>query len=328
LRSSGGKESNLVLLWGGLLVLFLFITAFSLFRFIVLLKAPLEKKGILVVSEGENASSVIKKINPDGKEFYIAAKLYLILTGKDKSLRPCSIGLSEKDNFLVVIDKIVNYREPLVRVVIFEGMDSFEIAELFENLNLKEESRRFLQKVLASKLEGYLFPDTYFLSKYRFADTFVAMAVHNFEQRAEALLKQAHLLSPYETLILASIIQKETYMKEEMPVIAGVFYNRLKRGMPLQADPTVIYALKLIKRKNIDLRLSRKDLEVDSPYNTYRYKGLPPTPICNPGIDAIRAAVYPAKTDYLYFVSKGNGTHAFARTLEEHYLNVERYRKR
>jgi len=306
---------------------FLFVFTFSLFRFVVLLKAPLFKEGVLVVKEGESASSIIKKINPRSETFYIAAKLYLIFSGKDKSLRPCYINLSRDDNFLTIVDKIIHYKEPLIRVVIFEGMDSFEIAELFSNINLREESKKFLDKVLTLKLEGYLFPDTYYLSRYKFSDTFISLATRNFKQKAESLLNKSRILSPYETLILASIIQKETYTKREMPVIAGVFYNRLKRGMPLQADPTVIYALKLRYHKNVNVRLTRKDLEIDSPYNTYRYRGLPPTPICNPGLDAIKAAVYPAETEYLYFVSKGDGTHAFAKTLREHNLNIERFRR-
>ncbi len=322
----GGRDSRFNLVFGFSIILFLFVVSFSLFRFFILLKAPLLREGVLTIKEGESASSVIKRIATGNRSLYVAAKIYLILTHKDKRLRPCSIKFSQNDNFLTIINKIIRYKEPLIKVVIFEGMDAFEIAKLLKILNVKN-SERFLDEVLDLRLEGFLFPDTYYINKNTPVISLISMATRNFKLKAESILKKARVLSFYETLILASIIQKETYVKEEMPLIAGVFYNRLKRGMPLQADPTVIYALKLIKHKNIDRKLTKKDLEIASPYNTYRYKGLPPTPICNPGIDAIKAAVYPAKTDYLYFVSKGDGTHAFAKTLKEHNLNVKKYRR-
>jgi UPF0755 protein len=121
---------------------------------------------------------------------------------------------------------------------------------------------------------------------------------------------------------LASIIEKETAAGEERPLIAAVFHNRLKRRMPLQSDPTVIYAI-----QNFNGNLTRRDLQVRSPYNTYRVRGLPPGPIANPGIDSIRAVLYPASVDYLYFVSKNDGTHHFSATLAEHNRAVNQYQR-
>ena len=131
----------------------------------------------------------------------------------------------------------------------------------------------------------------------------------------------------YELLILASIIEKETSLPEERALVASVFANRLKIGMRLQTDPTVIYALTLGK-SDLGRSLTRKDLQIDSPYNTYQNLGLPPTPICNPGAESIWAAAHPADTDFIFFVADGNGGHNFARTLGEHNRNVKNWVKK
>ena len=134
------------------------------------------------------------------------------------------------------------------------------------------------------------------------------------------------LQSKEELLILASIVEKETGIGMERAQVASVFVNRLRLGMLLQTDPTVIYALTNGK-EDLNRPLTRKDLSIDSPYNTYKYAGLPPTPICNPGKDAIYAAAHPSETPYLYFVASGNGGHNFAATLSEHNENVRKWRE-
>jgi UPF0755 protein len=127
-------------------------------------------------------------------------------------------------------------------------------------------------------------------------------------------------LSSHEIVTLASVVEKETGVEAERPLVSAVFHNRLKRQMPLQSDPTVIYGL-----KNFDGNLTRKDLRDPSPYNTYRIAGLPPGPICNPGLSSIQAALHPADVPYLYFVSKNDGTHLFSESLEEHNRAVKTY---
>lgn len=180
-------------------------------------------------------------------------------------------------------------------------------------------------------LEGYLFPDTYEVKERVTGVQAAELMVRMFAQRALEPLRRASAesrLTPHELVVLASIVEREAQMPAERTTIASVYLNRLGTDMPLQADPTVQYAV-----ANKDLRaaasygywkrdLTIPDLESDSPYNTYIRKGLPPTPICNPGLASIQAAIAPARTDYFYFVARGDGSHLFARTLDEHNANV------
>jgi UPF0755 protein len=173
--------------------------------------------------------------------------------------------------------------------------------------------------------EGRFLPDTYHFPRGTSDLDFLKRAYKTMQQRlSEEWSKRDNdlpLNSPYEALILASIIEKETGAVFERPLIAAAFIHRLKKGMRLQTDPTIIYGL----GQNFDGNIRYRDLKKDTPYNTYLHKGLTPTPIALPGIDAIRAALHPADSDALYFVSKGDGTHKFSRTLEEHNEAVSKY---
>ncbi len=178
----------------------------------------------------------------------------------------------------------------------------------------------------ARNLEGYLFPDTYALPRRASAGDLVKRMVQHFESVMTADLREEALrqgLSVREAVTLASLVEKETAAPEERPIVAAVYHNRLRQRIGLQCDPTVIYALDLRGRFNGNL--TRADLALDSPYNTYRYRGLPPGPIAAPGRSSLEAAVRPAAVDYLYFVSRNDGSHAFASTLAEHNRNVQKY---
>jgi len=168
----------------------------------------------------------------------------------------------------------------------------------------------------ANSLEGYLFPDTYIFYRSEDPKRVIKRMVSNLISILEPDSKfriDSRELSSHEILTIASLIEKEAMLEREKPIIASVIYNRLKKGMHLQIDATVLYALGYFK-----VRVYYKDLKVDSPYNTYKYRGLPPGPIANPGYQTILSATHPAKTDYLYYVATGRGDHIFTKTLKEH----------
>ncbi|MHB0870396.1 MAG: endolytic transglycosylase MltG [Chloroflexota bacterium] len=185
-----------------------------------------------------------------------------------------------------------------------------------------------------ASLEGYLFPDSYSVDEKATGDGMATRMVEQFEARftPEMREKADRLgMTIHQIVILASVIEREAVIPSERPLMAGVFYNRLREGMPLQSDPTVQYAVATSdpqsRKQNgwWKKELTVQDLEIDSPYNSYRYPGLPAGPICDPGLASLQAAVEPITTDYLYFVARPDGSHAFAETLEEHNANVALY---
>jgi UPF0755 protein len=218
-------------------------------------------------------------------------------------------------------------------VVIPEGYTMFDIAQAVEQAGLGSQEE-FLRVAMSStdliqdvapearSLEGYLFPDTYEFTRTQSVREVVAVMVHHFRQVANAIGLTSEV---HPTVVMASIVEKETANADERPMVASVYYNRLTKRMALDADPSVIYAELLAGV--YQGALHHADMQVNSPYNTYRYPGLPPGPIGNPGRSALQAAMHPAKSDYLYFVSDGQGHHRFARNLQEHNKNVTAYRR-
>ena len=220
-------------------------------------------------------------------------------------------------------------------VVVPEGYNIYDIAAAVEQAGLgpaadffaAANGDTFLLRDFdpdAKSLEGYLFPDTYQFTRIDNAHDIAAAMVHRFRQEAQKIGLIGNLDIP-QIVIMASIVEKETAVPEERPLVASVYYNRLAKNMALAADPSVIYAALLAGRYRGTIYQS--DLQSDSPYNTYRYEGLPPGPIANPGVASLEAALHPAHTDLLYFVSDNNGHHRFARSPEEHARNVASYRR-
>lgn len=235
-----------------------------------------------------------------------------------------------------ILDRLVRGDVRRYRLTIPEGFTLAQIAERFAKAGFGRgddflAAARDPELVAryapgAPSLEGFLFPETYTIDRGTSARQLVEEMLRMFRRRVpDRLFRQAQKLglNRLQLVTLASIVQKEAGLTEEMPLIAAVYHNRLRRGMPLQADPTVIYGI-----ENFDGNLTRKHLQTPTPWNTYMHRGLPPGPICNPGLDAIEAAAFPAKSQALYFVAKGDGSHAFSRTLSEHNRNVRRYQLR
>jgi UPF0755 protein len=223
-----------------------------------------------------------------------------------------------------------------IPLTIPEGFNIFDIAQAVANAGLAprdtflaaERSDTVLIADLsphAASLEGYLFPDTYRFSRHAKPIQMLSVMVKRFRQISTQLGLAADPATLPRTVILASLVEKEVSQDSERALVAGVFVNRLDQGIPLATDPSVIYAALLANRYRGDIYAS--DLAADSPYNTYRHTGLPPGPICNPGVAALKAAISPAKTDYLYFVADAQGHSRFATTLKEHAQQVEDYRR-
>ncbi len=219
-------------------------------------------------------------------------------------------------------------------VVVPEGYNMYDIAAVVEQAGLGSAADfitaargdLFLLRDMdpnATSLEGYLFPDTYQFTRIDSAHEIVAGMVHHFRSEAQkiGLLGQPNIR---QVVIMASIVEKETADPQERPRVASVYFNRLSRNMLLGADPSVVYAAMLAGRYRGTIYQS--DLQYDSPYNTYKYPGLPPGPIANPGAASLLAAMHPAQTDFLYFVADNQGHHRFARNAEEHDRNVAAYR--
>jgi UPF0755 protein len=236
---------------------------------------------------------------------------------------------------LEVRDRLIRGDVYARTVVVPEGFNIYDIAASVEQAGLgpaadfitAAQSDLFLLRDIdpsAKSLEGYLFPDTYEFTRIDSAHDMAAAMVRRFRQEAQkiGLLGNSDM---HRIVTMASIVEKETADPSERPRVASVYYNRLGRNMVLAADPSVIYAALLAGRYRGTIYAS--DLQFDSPYNTYKYPGLPPGPIANPGVASLQAAMHPAHTDFLFFVSDNNGHHRFARDSEEHARNVAAYRK-
>lgn len=300
-------------------------------------KLPPEERTVLIPT-GSSLPTIARRLAEAGLvrspwRFRLAARLSGAATKLQAGEYRLSTGMSPRE----LTRLLVEGHTVEVSVTIPEGLTVREVAKAIEAAGLAEVTaverlatdRSFVSSlgIEAPSLEGYLHPETYRFRKGAGARpviaAMVAATMSIFDDEAVELASTMGL-SPHEVLTLASIVEKETGMAEERPRIAAVFLNRLGRSILLQADPTVIYAL----GDGFDGNLTRDHLNLDSPYNTYRYSGLPPTPIANPGRASIEAVLRPADVEDLYFVAKPNGSHHFSATLREHERAVRRYQRR
>ncbi|MDQ7031646.1 MAG: endolytic transglycosylase MltG [Desulfonauticus sp.] len=261
-------------------------------------------------------------------------KLGAMLFGQNQTLKAGLYNLSPCWSYKKIFEILSQGKELLQPVCIPEGLPWWKVAQIYSRHGLISKAKFYqaftdpnlLHKfhIPAKNAEGYLFPSTYFFSQTKKYSGYeiVSLMLKTFQQETKKLFESYSPQKIHRFVILASIIEKETSLKKEKPIIAGVFINRLHKHMLLQSDPTVIYGL----GEKFNGNLTKKDLKnSNNIYNTYTHKGLPPGPICSPGLDSLKAAVFPQKNNYLYFVSKGNGSHYFSKTLKDHLKAVRKY---
>ena len=310
-----------------LLLILLMGSAATVFLYDYAINQPLKisEDTLFLVNKGDSLNKIAQSLQDKG---LVNDKYIFILFSKINRIYP-QIKAGEylfNGEFSIkqTAEKLSSGKVYLRKVTFPEGLTSTEIAKILHKEN-------FLSKdEFAAPAEGSILPETYAYMRGDSPEKIIKQAQKAMQNVLEQAWQERDqnlpLQSKEELLILASIVEKETGIGMERAQVASVFVNRLRLGMLLQTDPTVIYALTNGK-EDLNRPLTRKDLSIDSPYNTYKYAGLPPTPICNPGKDAIYAAAHPSETPYLYFVASGNGGHNFAATLSEHNENVRKWRE-
>ncbi|MFC1867156.1 endolytic transglycosylase MltG [Thermodesulfobacteriota bacterium] len=329
------KKRTSVIITGLLsLVMIILIMGFGLF-----FVRPAEKGGaeqIIIVQEGMSLKEVAKRLEIKGiitnKTLFM---LWARLMGYSRKIKSGEYRLSSNMAPISIIEILTRGIIITHSVTIPEGFSIVQIGELLESKRLVDRQLFLslshdpivLRKygIPGPSLEGYLYPDTYQFGRGLSAGSIINAMVKRFMEVVEPYKKRMEEsgMTMEEVITIASIVEKETGKAEERPVISSVFLNRIKKGMRLESDPTVIYGI-----KDFTGNLTRKDLSEPTPYNTYTIRGLPPGPIANPGIESIKAILYPSENNYLYFVSKNDGSHYFSRTLKEHSRAVMIYQKR
>ncbi len=291
----------------------------------------IEQSIIITIKRGENINDIANKLNKlnvieSPYTFRIAGRIY----GQAHKLKAGEFEIPANSSIKQILDILEEGKTVKRKITIREGLTSYEIITLLSGIESLEKSDIEIPK------EGSLLPETYIYTKGDSIKDIITRMQRALDKAIDELWEQRAenlpLKNKKEAIILASIIEKETALPSERARIAGVFINRLRKGMLLQTDPTVIYAITNGRHEDkgkgpLGRKLLRKDLKFDSPYNTYLYTGLPPTPISNPGYESIKAALNPEEHEYLYFVADGKGGHAFAKTLKEHNKNVMKWRK-
>jgi UPF0755 protein len=310
------------------------------------------QRGILVeIKEGEGVTEIAQRLEELGiVRSGLQLRTLIALLGYEGLLQAGTYEFRPGSSALEVAQRLRHGRFATVVLTVIEGWSLGQIARRVEELGVApaldfelaavagpyRQRYSFLQDLPPdASLEGYLFPATYVFPRSVTPEEIVQAMLDKMDQEFTPELRQearSKGLSMHEVLTLASIVEREVATPSERPIVAQVFLRRLRLGMPLEADPTVQYALAQ-NPANVErygfwkAPLTSQDLLVDSPYNTYRRRGLPPGPIASPGMDSILAVIRPADTNYLYFVAKGDGTHAFAETLAEHLRNVAQYQR-
>ncbi len=292
---------------------------------------------ILQVNQGMTFKSLAKDLE---RKSFIKNSLWFVMAskimGKSGHLKVGEYRITSAMSPLEIIQVLSSGKSIDYAFTVSEGLNIFEIAQLFESQGFgsraeflaEAKNPALIQELLGENLptfEGYLYPETYRITKKTKAKDLIQTMVKRFLKIYQSLAPHGSF-SRHQLVTFASLVEKETGAPEERPLIASVFYNRLKKNMRLQTDPTLLYGKALDQGAYI-LNLTKKDLMTQHPYNSYLNHGLPPGPIANPGIESFKAVLQPANSSYLFFVSKNNGTHIFSETYEAHSKSVQQFQK-
>ncbi|MCS7180172.1 MAG: endolytic transglycosylase MltG [bacterium] len=313
-----GRKVKIIFLALGILTF-----AFLLIKIITL--PPFIPTKLVEIPEDKNAYEIGKILKEEGVIKNV--KWFLYWTNKynvQKKLRAGIYEFSGRTPLKKVIEKLVKGEIAVIKVTIPEGANIYDIGEILEKSRLIKDKGEFIEFAKKNNLEGYLFPDTYYFP-YKITIEGICLKMWNnfknvFEQIYDEEINEKNWEEVKKIVTVASIVEKEASLSMERKVIAGIIYKRLKKNIPIASCSTVEYALGYRKK-----RLTNSDLKINSPYNTYIHKGLPPTPICNPSKDSLIAALHPLKTDYMFFLSKGDGTNYFSKTYSEHLSAIKTY---
>ena len=293
---------------------------------LIVAEGPLQEVVNVVIPKGANTKIVAQELKKSGViDSELLFRLVTRLNSADKNLKAGEYQFMPKVSVLQVMEKIARGEVYYRKITIPEGLTVGQIMYLISNYpGLSGEINLDVK-------EGELLPETYSFELDAPRDSIILQAKTAMDKIKQVIWDNREEGLPYKNIndmmTMASIIEKETAVPEERAIVASVFINRLHKKMRLQTDPSVIYAL-TEGEFELNRPLRKNDLNVDSPYNTYRNYGLPPHPICNPGVEAMEAAAHPDKTDYLYFVADGKGGHNFAKSLNEHNRNVRKWKKK
>lgn len=287
-----------------------------------------------IVENGDAFGNVNQRLFTQGlisnkRIFHYLAKAQHVMT----KFRAGSYTIPRGSNMATILDTLVYGQPDLTSITIPEGKNMYEVAKLFAASGITSESE-FLEvvqhpdfisqlKISASTLEGYLYPETYRFAPHTPAKTVVRTMIDLFNRKTSQIEFNHPFLNKHQVIILASVVEKETGAKIERPAIAGVFTNRLKKRMRLESDPTTIYGIWQRYQGNI----KKSDLLEMTPYNTYKIPALPLGPISNPSLEAIRAVLNPEQSEYLFFVSKNDGTHVFTKNYQDHLQAVDSFQR-
>lgn len=291
---------------------------------------PLERDTVFIVMSGQSTSQIADNMEAQGViNNALIFKLATRIRGVSKALHAGEYEIQAGSSVKSIIDLMIMGKIKQYKITIPEGLTGYQI------LNILKKEKNMVGIPPKIIIEGSVLPDTYYYTRGEDMNAVLGRMQTAMTETMNELWADRAKGLPFKTtndaITLASIVEKETGIASERQRVAGLFINRLKKDMPLQSDPTVIYALTEGKIEDngmgpLGRRLLRKDLTYDSLYNTYKYPGLPPGPIANPGIDSIKAVMHPEQHQYYYMVADGTGGHAFATTLREHNSNVEKWR--